>query len=172
MENNIDMEILKDFQTESKDLIEEMNAVLEQCEGDFSQVKSLERYGQVVDRIMGGAKSVAMTVPDETHFIHKIGNYASLCKAVSYKASQITDNASFYDIAVAFLLDATEILEEMVAKVDQAKPTEFKEIFSQTFLDRLRWISGQFGQGVRASVSASGAMNQNDIDALMKKLGI
>lgn len=172
MVSDIDIEILKDFQTESKDLIDQLNFILEQCEGDFGQVKSLEQYGQIVDRIMGGAKSVGMGITDDSHFIHKIADYSALCKAVSYKASQIKDNPSFYDIAVALLLDATEMLDEMVQKVDQAKPSDFKELFSQTFLDRLRWISDQFGKNIRASVSAAGAMNQNDIDALMKKLGM
>jgi len=177
--SSMDTEILKEFQIESKNLIQQITEILEKCEGDFSQVKSLEEYGQVVDRVMGGAKSLAMGLSGATsdHFIHKIGDYAALCKAVGYKASQIEDNEQFYDVAVAFLLDATEMLTEMIDKILETKPANFKDLFSQTFLDRLKWISSQFGAEYRASVDVKQAtkvkkMSQGEIDNLLKKLGL
>ena len=127
--------ILKDFQTESIELVEQMMQILEICEGDFKQVESLEKYGQIVDRIMGGAQSVAIDFTDQKHLIHKIGSYSALCKAVSYKASQIKDNPEFYNIAVAFLLDATEILEDMIENIEDESDDQLKEIFSKTFLN-------------------------------------
>jgi chemotaxis protein histidine kinase CheA len=176
LDSNLNLEILKDFQTESTDLVGQMMAILEDCEGDFQQVQSLEQVGQIVDRIMGGAKSVGLDIVDQNHFIHKIGDYSALCKAVSYKASQIKNNPSFYDTAVAFLLDATEILAQMIEKVEVGRADNFKEIFSQTFLHRLQWISDQFGKDVRSTVQDSkenkSKMSQNEIDELMKKLGL
>lgn len=175
-QSNNDDSILKDFQTESTELVEQMMTILESCEGDFKQVESLEKYGQIVDRIMGGAQSVAIDFADTNHLIHKIGSYAALCKAVSYKASQIKDNPEFYNISVAFLLDATEILEDMIENVEDENHEHLKEIFSKTFLDRLQWISNQFGKDVRATVKTptqkENKMNQNEIDELMKKLGL
>lgn len=170
----IDSQILKDFLGESKTLIERMTDILEKCEGDFSQVQSLEDYGQNVDRIMGAAKSLAISV-DPKHLIHKIGDYAAICKAVGYKASQIKDNEQFYNICVALLLDGTEVLEQMIDGVSDGK-SEIKELFSQTFLERLKWVSAQFGSQYRASVEVAktpkNKMNQSDIDDLMKKLGL
>lgn len=149
----IDIEILKDFQSESKILIEEMLELLEEIEGDYEQVKRLEEYGLKVDRIMGGAKSLAMMAP-EGHFIHKIGDYAAICKAVGYKASQIKKNPQLFDICVALLLDGTEMLQSMIEKVDGPTSHEdLQKMFTQTFLDRLRWASSQFGADVRASVA-------------------
>lgn len=168
-------EILKEFQIESKNLIDQMLRILENCEGDVSQVQSLEDYGQTVDRIMGGAKSLAMIMPDQQHIIHKVGDYAAICKAVGYKASQIKDNKQFYDVSVAFLLDATEMLQEMLEKHFDSN-TNFKELFSKTFLDRLKWLSSQFGEEFKATVDIykekPGKMSQEEIDQLLKKLGL
>jgi len=173
--NSVDMEILKEFQTESKNLIEELISILEKCEGDFSQAKSLETYGQTVDRIMGGAKSLGLEM-NPGSVLHKIGDFTALCKAVSYKASQITDNPQFYEICVAFLLDATETLADMIDKFFETTAENFKDLFSQTFLDRLKWISAQFGSGYRSTVATpkdkSDKLSQNEIDDLLKKLGL
>jgi hypothetical protein len=176
--SKVDAEILKEFQLESKNLIGQLMTILDQCEGNFSQVKSLEAYGQTVDRIMGGAMSLAVTLSSITpeHFIHKVGDYAALCKAVGYKASQIEENEQFYEIAVAFLQDATEMLGDLIDKILEVKTAQFKELFSKTFLDRLRWISAQFGAEYRASVdihkNKPKKMSQDEIDNLMKKLGL
>lgn len=174
---SLDIFILKEFQAESKQLIETLLGILEKCEDDFSQVKSLEQYGQTVDRIMGAAQSLAIQESDTHHLIHKIGDYAAICKAVGYKASQINDNANFYNICVALLLDATEMLAEMVDNVTLQAHLELKALLKQTFLDRLRWVSSQFGAEYRATVDVkagrgSEKLNQEDIDHLLKKLGL
>lgn len=171
---DLDKEILKEFQEESKTLISYMLEILETVEGNFKQVQRLEDYGQNVDRIMGGAKSLALAAPPG-HFVHKIGDYAALCKAVGYKASQIKDNPGFFDICVALLLDATEMLEEMIENLDGGESQDMKAILSSTFLDRLRWVSSQFSPDVRASVEikkdeAKVRMNQTEIDELLKKI--
>jgi chemotaxis protein histidine kinase CheA len=170
---NIDNEILEEFQNESKILIDKMNSILEEVEGDFNQVQSLEEYGNNVDRIMGAAKSLAlMAEPD--HLIHKIADYAAICKAVGYKSSQIRDNEQFYDICVALLMDGTEVLQEMIDNLSAGK-SGIQELFSKTFLERLRWVSSVFKADVRASVDVNKGqkkMSQSDIDDLLKKLGL
>ncbi len=169
-------EILKDFQQESNQLIVQLLQILEECEDDFSQVKRLEDYGQTVDRIMGAAKSIAITVSEKDHFIHKVGDYTALCKAVGYKASQIKGNEQFYNVSVALLLDATEMLSVMIENILDSKKVDFKSQFSATFLDRLRWVSAQFGAEYKASVdihkNKPQKLSQNDIDELLKKLGL
>lgn len=171
----LDTEILKEFQAESKNLIEKMNSILENCEGHFDQVKSLEEFGMNVDRIMGAAKSLSIVVDDPKHMIHKVADYSAICKAVGYKASQIQDNEQFYDICVALLLDGTEVLGEMVDALG-GSPFELTEIFSTTFLERLRWVSAQFGAEYRATVDvhkgSKTKLKQSEIDDLLKKLGL
>ncbi len=174
--SDVDIEILKEFQTESKDLINQMMDILELCEQANAQEQSLEQYGQLVDRIMGGAKSLALQVQKD-HLIHKIGDYAAICKAVGYKASQLKNNHQFFEICVALLLDATEMLILMIDSITIATKVEIKDLLSKTFLDRLRWVSDQFGTEYRASVDVKKGqeakkMDQSEIDDLLKKLGL
>ncbi|WP_413287576.1 hypothetical protein [Bdellovibrio sp. HCB337] len=171
--SNIDKDIVKDFIGESKVLIQDLIELLENIEGDFSQVSQLEEYGQKVDRVMGGAKSLALLVPPE-HALHVVADYAALCKAVGYKASQIQGNPQFYDVCVALLLDATETLSEWIDSLEDGDSGDaLKKSFSTTFLERLRWVSNQFGADVRASVDAQKKkMDQNEIDELLRKLGV
>lgn len=170
---DIDIEILKEFQDESKTLIAKMNEIIDKCEGDYSQVESLEDFGQTVDRIMGAAKSLALMVPPD-HLIHRIADYAAICKAVGYKSSQIKNNEQFYDICVALLADGTEVLEAMIDGLSEK--VELKELFTKTFLERLRWVSNEFGAEVKSTVDVNKGkkdkLTQNDIDELLKKLGI
>lgn len=173
--SNLDKEILEEFQNESKTLMDKMVQILESCEGDASQVKSLEEYGQTVDRIMGAAKSLALLAEPE-HIIHKIADYSAICKAVGYKSSQIEGNDQFYDICVALLLDGTEVLQTMIDNVS-SETLQMKELFTKTFLERLRWVSSVFSSEVRASVDVNkgnkkNQMSQNEIDDLLKKLGL
>lgn len=172
--SNIDKDIVKDFVIESKGIIQDLVDLLESIEGDFSQVSQLEEYGQKVDRIMGGAKSLALLVPQD-HPLHMVADYAQLCKAVGYKASQIQGNAQFFDICVALLLDATETLSEWINNLGKDTVEEMKSAFTTTFLERLRWVSNQFGADVRSSVDSHSKpkkMDQNEIDDLLRKLGV
>lgn len=171
--SEVDNEIVKDFVDESKGLIEKLLDILNHAEGDYSQVQTLAEYGNLVDRIMGGAKSLAMLVPKD-HAVHVIGDYAAVCKAVGYKTSQINNNEQFYDICVALLLDATENLDALIDNID--KPISvLKQTLTDTFLERVRWVSNQFTSDFRESVDSKGTqgkLEQSEIDALLKKLGI
>jgi hypothetical protein len=171
--SNIDKDIIVDFVDESKVIVDDLLKILEDVEGNFSQVKRLEEYGQRVDRIMGGAKSLALLAGPQ-HGLHVIGDYADLCKAVGYKASQIRDNAQLFDICVALLFDATEALSDGIENLaDDETSSALRGSLSATFLERLRWVSNQFGADVRASVGAgSEKMDQSDIDSLLRKLGV
>ena len=172
-------EILTEFKQESNGLINELIEILEGVEGDISQRGRLEEYGQKVDRIMGTAKSLA-TADIAKDIMEKIGNYGELCKIVGYKCSQIDKNAGLFDLVIAFLLDATEMLQKMVEDVDQGK-LDFKSLLGQTFLDRLKWIDRQLGEGLRGTVAtpAGGAakkavadINQKQIADVLAQLGL
>jgi len=171
----IDKDIIKDFVDESKDLIHQLIELLESIEGDFSKVKVLADYGNRIDRIMGGAKSLAMMAPPG-HPLFLIGDYTALCKAVGYKGSQIKGNRQFYDICVALLLDATETLDTLMDHIEDSEQ-DIKKIIPEAFLERLRWISQQFNENYSESVdvkkeAAAVADGPMDINELLKKLGL
>lgn len=170
---SIDSEIIKDFVIESKTLVEELVVILETVEGDFSKVGQLADYGNGVDRIMGGAKSLAIMAPPE-HALYMISDYAAVCKAVSYKAAQINNNKQFFDICVGLLLDATETLGELLNQIDKDSTT-LKQSIPQAFIERLNWASDQFAVHVRATVTAGTTTIKKapeEINDLIKKLGL
>lgn len=168
-------EIVVDFKEESKELIGQLNQILAECEGNFDKRIRLEEYGQIVDRIMGGSKSLAMVFDDTTH-IDKIGSYAELCKLVGYKASQIENNVPFYDIVVGLLMDATEMLEEISNSLATPQEKDIKDLLSKTFLERLQWVSQQFDENTRGTVAIDQTgkkkTGQSEIDDLLASMGI
>jgi hypothetical protein len=151
-----------------------MLEILHQCEGNISQVKSLEKYANFADRIMGAARSIGISGGIESKQLNMLGDYAGICKIVGYKAALISDNDQFYEICVALLIDGTEVLLSMLVGLQSGK-LQVKQMISQTFIDRLRWISSHFGHNYSASVDIhkgqNTKLNQGDIDDLLKKLG-
>jgi len=123
---------------------------------------------------MGAAKSLAMSGKTSKQQLGQLGDYAGICKIVGYKAALIYDNQQFYEICVALLLDGTEVLSTMLSGIQSGK-MQVKQMISQTFIERLRWISSQFGHNYSASVDIhkgkNTKLNQGDIDDLLKKLG-
>lgn len=168
-----DLEILRDFIHESKITIRDSTVLLDKVEGEMVQAKKLKDYGNLVDRIMGTAKSIG-TLTDPDHAIHLVGDYAALCKAVGYKASQIDDNEQFFNICVALLQDATETLDGLLDNLDKGRD-ELRKSFSNTFFERLRWVSSKFSTDYNESVGTGGSgqkkLEQGEIDNLLKKMG-
>lgn len=173
--STLDIEILRDFVKESKTLIKGLVAKLEEIDGFPEHAKSLADYGNLVDRIMGGAKSLALLVEGD-HALHILSDYTSICKAVSYKGSQIRGNDQFFNVVHAFLFDATEILEILIDKMESPVAALRKDI-PTNFIERLKWLSHQFDEAYSASVDSqpkedAPQLSQNEIDELMRKLGI
>ena len=172
-------EILLDFIKESRDLIQQMHILLEEVEGDMSQAAKLADYGQYVDRIMGGARTLSAHLPNSPEMIQKIADYAAVCKAVGYKTSQITNNQNFFNICIALLMDATDVLYEIVELISSNSKVNLKEVISQTLIDRVNWVSNKFSSEISGTVASSvdkapegPKMSQNEIDELMSKLGL
>ncbi len=168
----IDSVIVEDFLAESKDLIKGLLDLLESIESDITRVQDLATYGNNVDRIMGGAKNLAI-MADSEHALHMISDYAALCKAVGYKGSQLKDNEKLYDICVALLLDATENLAILLDRIHDPVD-QLRKAIPSAFIDRLRWVDKQFSDEYSQSVGAGDPgkkLAQTEIDDLLKSLG-
>lgn len=162
-------EILKEFQDESKVYVAELADILEEVEENIENNQKLEKFGQVVDRIMGAAKTLEGAYQDES--LKHISSYSELCKLIGYKASQLKNQPEFCAVVVAFLLDATEMLDELIENVGSAKKTS--QVLTATFLSRLQMISGRFDSSLRGSVGVEDkASTQSEIDELLKKMGL
>ncbi len=98
-------EIVDDFCKESETIYIQLEEILEDYE-DAPEGGKLEEFGQIIDRVMGAAKSVDA---------HQTGVYCELGKTISYKASQSMDKA-LLDIVLAVLFDTVEILQYLIKK--------------------------------------------------------
>jgi len=172
--SELDNEIISSFLEESYDIVDQLEVILETCESSFSHVRQLENFGQMVDRIMGAAKSIALQLQDKNPALDAIGEYAQICKNVGYKSSQIKTNEKFYNVCVSFLLDALEVLREACDALKNKVPINLEK--KKNFLDRLKWIDGQFGSEYRASVDPTAKvpdfLNQEQIQSLVDKLSV
>ena len=105
-----------------------------------------------------------------------ISDYAALCKAVGYKAAQIKNNESLFNVCVGLLIDATEMLLNILENTDKDTET-LKRKLPQEFIERVRWASSQFKDDLRESVDVTKnkdrkKMNRREIDELIKKLEV
>lgn len=166
----IDKAIIDDFKSESLSLIEECIELLETAENNPSEVEKLSDFANRIDRVMGGAKSLALMAPKD-HPLNLIGDYCAICKSVGYQGAQVQGNDELYNVIVALLLDAVEMTQTIFEKLDSTS-TELKKLFTTTFLERLKWISFQFDELEKKRSGGKDRMEQNEIDALLKKLGL
>lgn len=167
--SGIDNSILEDFTRESLILVDECIELLESIENDPSEVEKLKDFANRIDRVMGGAKSLALLAAPE-HPLHLIGDYCAICKSVGYQGAEIQNNNQLYNIVVALLLDAVEMTKTLFQRLDSSV-SELKKIFSTTFLERLKWISFQYDELAKRNGEGK-KMAQNEIDELLKKLGL
>lgn len=159
-----DQEILIEFARESQGLVQECVEILEAIEDDHAQLPRLENYANRIDRVMGAARSIAMLETDN-HALHVIGDSAALCKALGYRCLASSPSAELIDTTVAFLMDATELVGDLLERLDE-EGGELRAEMKETFVERLRWISDLYAK-FPAPASAG-----EQIEALLKKLGM
>lgn len=158
-------EIVDDFCSESESIYKELEELLEDYE-DWQDPKKLEEFGQVIDRVMGAAKSVDAI---------QTGVYCELGKTISYKASQSMDKA-LLDIVLAVLFDTVEILQIMNKNIQKNREEKVSGINLEVFASRLRWLADKFKDIQRSSVAIGAEekqlSDQASIDDLLANLGL
>ena len=159
-------EIVDDFVDETLGFFEELNDILEDLEDDPKESAKLEKFGQIIDRVMGAARSIGAG---------EIATFCELGKVIGYKSSQAND-IPLREVVVAVLFDALDILKEMVSQLKSGKDNALKDINTEAFGTRLNWLSEKFKNIERASVAYSKedkeVLAQNSIDDLMASLGL
>lgn len=162
-------EILREFKSESMELVQQLLAILEEAEEDSSKVKTLDTYGQLVDRVMGGSKILDLQTPG-SKAMSLIVTYSELCKALGYKGSQIQNNENLYFVTIGLLFDATEMLEKLVQSIGESESLSSDDVINQHFIDRLKWLDEQFDETFRSSLALEKMSSDSTISDLVKKL--
>lgn len=166
MLNDPDMaEIVDDFTKESAEIFDELEDLLDDYE-DNPEPGKLEKFGQVIDRVMGAAKSVDANL---------MGSYCELGKTISYKASQSMDQ-KLLDIVTAVLFDTVEICKSMNQNILKNKEETVSGINLDAFGSRLHWLADKFKNIQRSSVAIDTEekhlKDQKSIDDLLADLGL
>ncbi len=164
-------EIVDEFCQESLELFDQLEDVLDELEDNPTDSAKLELFGQIIDRVMGAAQSIGAT---------EIGTFCELGKVIGYKSSQ-TNDPQLLSIVVAILFDTVDLLRKMIENLQHKDSASLKNMNTQAFVKRLRWLSDKFKDIDRASCSfteegvggdASDNMSQSSIDDLMDSLGL
>lgn len=155
-------EIVVDFCDEAESLFDQMEQSLGLLEENPANTKELEKFGQVIDRIMGAAKSIGA---------NEIATFCELGKVIGYKSSQIKD-IPLIEVVVAILFDSLEILRKMVTALKEGNERSMTKLNTKAFVTRLNWLSAKFKDIDRASCAIDDNLSQNSIDKLMQSLGL
>jgi len=157
-------EVVIEFCDESMALFEQLESILEDFEDDTTNVAKLEEFGQIIDRVMGSAKTIGAD---------DIATFCELGKVIGYKSSQISDNA-LLEVVTAIMFDAIELLKKMINHIKSGSDSEVKNLSSKAFVTRLNWLKDKFNDIERASCAPdpTGNMSQTSIDDLMSSLGL
>ncbi len=161
-------EIVVDFCDESLGLFAQLEECLENLEDNPSETGELEKFGQIIDRVMGAAKSIGAT---------EVATFCELGKVIGYKSSQIKDPA-LIEVVTAILFDSVDLLNKMVTGLKDGSSKTTIGLSTNTFVTRLHWLKDKFNDIERASCAtdtskdAANNMSQNSIDDLMSSLGL
>jgi chemotaxis protein histidine kinase CheA len=135
-------ELITIFCDETERLIVEMKATLDSFESNQNPA-SLEKFGQIIDRVMGAAQSLGVT---------EIGKFCEMGKMIGYKASQ-ANNPQLLELAAPILMDAVDIVESMVKLLRRGEKQTKENIPLEAFASRLKWYLEKFKDIERASVA-------------------
>ena len=137
-------------------------------EEDSSGAEELEKFGQIIDRVMGSAQTIGA---------EEISRFCELGKVIGYKSSQTTD-LPLLNVVVAILFDAVDLLRGMVTSLQSGNSKTLNGLSTKAFATRLKWLSNKFQNIDRASVESdvkyenNKKMSQSSIDDLMASLGL
>lgn len=155
-------EIVIDFCNESESLFDQLETSLNILEDNPLNHRELEKFGQIIDRIMGAAKSMGAS---------EIARFCELGKLIGYKSSQIND-LPLLEVVIAILFDAIHMLRKMIKSVRDGNDSCMKNLNTKAFATRLTWLSEKFKDIERSSCAVNSNLNQSSIDDLMQSLGL
>ncbi len=154
-------EIVIDFCNEAEELFDQLEQALENLEENPSNTKELEKFGQIIDRIMGAAKSIGAS---------EIALFCELGKVIGYKSSQVKD-IPLIEVVGAILFDSLHMLRKMVTALKLGDDKSMANLNTKAFATRLTWLSAKFKDIDRASCAVDN-LSQSSIDDIMQSLGL
>ena len=120
-------EIVIDFCNEADALFDQLEGSLNILEDRSSKSEELEKFGQIIDRIMGAAKSIGAI---------EIATFCELGKLIGYKSSQIKD-VPLIEVVIAILFDSLHMLRKMILAIRDGNNNSMSKLNTKAFGTRL-----------------------------------
>ena len=156
-----DDEILRNYLSESLDVINQALKVLNDMESNFSQIEDFKIYANLVDRVMGTTQSLILMVENNER-LQLVSDYTTLFKVVANLSLKLNIPESLYNIVVALLIDATETLDQILQNFNKSH-NDIKKLIQPEFLDRVRLVKSKLSP-------QQNSVNFNEIDELLFKI--
>ena len=149
-------EVVDDFCTESETLLNQLQDVLDDMEDGPENSANFEKFGQIIDRIMGAAATLQAD---------QISKFAELGKAIGYKSSQV-DDIDLRNIVTAILFDTVDLFQKIITGIKTGDSESLETLNTDAFVSRLQWLKEKFKNVERASVEMGGGekVSNDDID--------
>jgi hypothetical protein len=139
----LDQEILQDFGTESKGLLDELETVVEALEdhgGTTFPTEKLKEFSQKIDRIMGAAKTLLTMAPGHPG-ISYLARVSEMCKTMGYQAAAL-QRAPLIPIFAGFWAETIESMRDVLTEFDEGSDGRSVVEESSTRLQgRLGWLA-------------------------------
>ena len=153
-------EIFRVFIADSTTILEAAIAILTEVEENPQEFLKLTVYSNAIDRVMGGAATVAMSF-EQDHAVNLVRDYAAACKSLSLQVQEVSGNAELFRTLVALLLDATEVLGRILGNLNLST-SDIKKVIPQNSIERVKVISDAFKKVKKIE-------SQSDLDQVLKK---
>jgi hypothetical protein len=140
----MDNTILVEFREESKQILAELEEIVEKMEDDQTCKgnENFTGFSQRIDRIMGASKTIALLFPFNPG-LKEIGKITALCKAMGYKAVE-TDSPALVPIFCGFWADSIEVLNDVINSLENANEVDrIVGDFVPVVRKRLEWLSSK-----------------------------
>jgi len=161
----LDKEILRDFQTESEGLMDELESVVDELEDaageDAFPEAKMKEFAQKVDRIMGTAKTLLTMGPGHSG-ITFLANICEMCKTMGYEAVALR-RANLLPIFAGFWAETVELMREVLGALTAADGGAPVIAGRTAHLEkRLQWLAEKVAPGNEAE--------KQKVIALLKRL--
>jgi hypothetical protein len=156
--------IQQQFHTESQKLLFDLFRHLDKCTS-LNEAPLLSEFAQIIDRIMGGARSIAEIHGDETGYLDSLGDHAETLKKMCGKTVKLKNNEELFKKIVQHLREASIAMQK---QLEDPKNNDY--FFDPKFKIKADIINEVLDKELNVAVPPPNKMTQAEIDKLMEKL--
>jgi hypothetical protein len=156
--------IHRQFHSESQQLLFDLFRHLDKCK-TLKEAPLLAEFAQIIDRIMGGARSLAQLHGDETGYLDSLGDHAETLKMMCAKAMKLKNNEELFRNVIQHLREASLAMQKQLED-----PKDNQYFFDPKFKSKAAIINEILDKELKVVTPPPDKLTQAEIDKLMEKL--